>query len=261
MSDKRRVEGKVAIVTGAGQGMGEAVAKKLSSEGAKLALVDIESSGIAKVAHDIRHLGPLFQKEGEVEVIEIQADVTLSANVLNMVEKVVDRFGTIDILVNNAGVLRPTKLLDIPEDEWDWVIDVNMKGTFLCTQAVIPVMIKQKSGVIVNFSSTAGKNISTAGGIHYTASKAGTLGITRHAAKEVAPYNIRVNAVCPGLIDTPMVRGTLSEEHIKGYEDSFPIPRMGQPEEVADLVAFLVSDESSYITGAALDINGGDLMI
>ena len=250
LSRKRGIDDKVAIVTGAGQGMGETVAKKLSIEGAKVALVDIETEGIAKVARSIKS-----------DVIEVQADVTKAADMSNMVEKVVDKFGTIDILINNAGVLRPTKLIDISEEEWDWVIDVNMKGTFLCTQAVLPIMIKQKSGAIVNFSSTAGKNISTAGGVHYTAAKAGILGITRHTAMEVAPYNIRVNAVCPGLIDTPMVRGTLSAERIKGYEDSFPIPRMGQAEEVADLVAFLVSNESSYITGAALDINGGDLMI
>ena len=135
------------------------------------------------------------------------------------------------------------------------------RGTYLCSRAVLPAMQKAGWGRIVNFSSTAGKNISTVGGAHYTAAKAGILGFTRHLAKEVARNGITVNSVCPGLIDTEMVRETISDERTKAYAESFPIPRLGEPDEVAELVAFLASDRAAYITGASLDINGGDLMI
>jgi 3-oxoacyl-[acyl-carrier protein] reductase len=178
-----------------------------------------------------------------------------------MIAQIADRFGGVDILVNNAGVLRPTKVIDIPEEEWDFVVDVNLKGTFLCSQAVLSTMQKAGWGRIINFSSTAGKNVSTVGGAHYTAAKAGILGFTRHLAKEVARDGITVNAVCPGLIDTEMVRATISDERVRAYAESFPIPRLGRPEEVAELVAFLASEQAAYITGASLDINGGDLMI
>jgi NAD(P)-dependent dehydrogenase (short-subunit alcohol dehydrogenase family) len=170
-------------------------------------------------------------------------------------------YEAIHILINNAGVLRPTKVIEIPEAEWDWVVAVNLKGTFLCSQAVLPAMQAAGWGRIVNFSSTAGKNVSTVGGAHYTAAKAGVLGFTRHLAKEVAADGITVNAVCPGLIDTEMVRATIDDARCDAYARSFPIPRLGLPEEVAELVAFLASDRAAYITGASLDINGGDLMI
>ena len=179
----------------------------------------------------------------------------------NLINGALEAFGSVDILVNNAGVLYPTKVTDITESEWDTVIDVNLKGTFLCSQAVIEPMSASGWGRIINFSSTAGKNISTVGGAHYTAAKAGILGFTRHLAKEVASNGITVNAICPGLIDTEMVRATIDESRIRAYEQGFPISRLGQPEEVAELVAFLASDRAAYITGASLDINGGDLMI
>ena len=152
-------------------------------------------------------------------------------------------------------------MIDIEEDEWDWVIAVNLKGTYLCSRAVLPAMRKEGWGRIVNFSSTAGKSTSTVGGAHYTAAKAGVLGFTRHLAREAAAYGITVNAVCPGLIDTEMVRGTIPDEKARAYAASFPIQRMGEPSEVAELVAFLASDRAAYITGASLDINGGDLTI
>ena len=158
-------------------------------------------------------------------------------------------------------MLRPTPVIDIEEDEWDFVVGVNLKGTYLCSRAVLPTMRSQGWGRIVNFSSTAGKNVSTVGGAHYTAAKAGILGFTRHLAKEEAGYGITVNSVCPGLIDTEMVRDTISDDRADAYAASFPIQRLGLPEEVAELVAFLASDRASYITGASLDINGGDLMI
>ena len=176
-------------------------------------------------------------------------------------DQATDSLGAAHILINNAGVLRPTPVIDIEEDEWDFVVGVNLKGTYLCSRAVLPAMRSQGWGRIVNFSSTAGKNVSTVGGAHYTAAKAGILGFTRHLAKEEAGYGITVNSVCPGLIDTEMVRDTISDERADAYAASFPIQRLGEPEEVAELVAFLASDRASYITGASLDINGGDLMI
>ena len=156
----------------------------------------------------------------------LQADVSRKREVQRMVEEAVRRFGR---LINNAGILYPTRMEDIPEEEWDRIMDVNLKGTFLCAHAIIPLMKKGGGGKIVNFSSSAGKSVSTIGGAHYTASKAGVLGLTRHLAKELAPYNINVNAVCPGLIDTEMVRETISLGKIRSYEKSFPISRLGTP--------------------------------
>ncbi len=243
----------VAIVTGAGQGIGRAVARTLAEQGAHLVVNDLDESNAESTAEEL--------KSSVTTAFHFQADVTDAPGVQAMVDWTADTFGAVHILVNNAGILFPTSVMDIDEDEWDRVIDVNLKGAFLCSKAVLPHMREAGWGRIVNFSSTAGKNISTVGGAHYTAAKAGVLGFTRHLAREVAPYNITVNAVCPGLIDTEMVRGTIDEERTRDYARSFPIPRLGRPEEVAVLVAFLASDQAAYITGASLDINGGDLMI
>ena len=244
---------RVAIVTGAGQGMGRAVAMRLSAEGARVVANDVNEEAAARTAKGVQEAGG--------EAIAVAGDVTSSGDVANIVDAALNRYGRIDILVNNAGVLRPTKVIDIEEDEWDWVIAVNLKGTYLCSRAVLPAMRKGGWGRIVNFSSTAGKSTSTVGGAHYTAAKAGVLGFTRHLAREAAAYGVTVNAVCPGLIDTEMVRGTIPDEKARAYADSFPIQRMGEPSEVAELVAFLASDRAAYITGASLDINGGDLTI
>ena len=172
----------------------------------------------------------------------------------------IEHYGTISILVNNAGILYPTRIEQITKPEWDQVLDVNLNGTFLCSQAVLETMKKNGFGRIVNMSSSAGRSVSTLGGAHYTAAKAGVLGFTRALAKEVAPFGITVNAICPGLIDTEMVRAECTPEQISAYEVSFPISRLGQPYEIAQLVLFLTTD-AAYITGASIDINGGDLMI
>ena len=245
---------RVAIITGAGQGMGKAVALNLASESCNIVINDLnEKSGLDTI-HQIN-------SSYDAKAIFIKGNVISKGDIENTVNSALDEFGRIDILVNNAGVLRPTKVIDIEEDEWDFVIDVNLKGTYMFSRGVLPEMQKNGWGRIVNFSSTAGKNISTVGGAHYTSAKAGILGFTRHLAKEVAEYGITVNSVCPGLIDTEMVQSTISKELSEKYANSFPIKRLGKPVEVADLVSFLVSDKAAYITGASLDINGGDLMI
>ena len=244
---------RVAIVTGGAQGMGRAVAELLAKDGVSVVINDINKEAIEKVAGELEDLG--------LNVKPVVGDVTSSKDVGILVKETVAEFGTVNILINNAGVLRPTKVIDIEESEWDFVVGVNLKGTFLCSKAVLPYMQSQKWGRIVNFSSTAGKNVSTIGGAHYTSAKAGILGFTRHLAKESAEYGVTVNSVCPGLIDTEMVQSTISEEKKQEYASSFPINRLGQVQEVADLVGFLVSDKAAYITGASLDINGGDLMI
>ncbi len=245
--------GRVAIVTGAGQGMGRAVARALAARGAKVVVNDRIAESAEAAAAELRDAGG--------DAIALVADVVDRVAVQRMVAGTMESYGGVQILINNAGILRPTKVIDIPEEEWDQVIAVNLKGTFLCSQAVLPAMRAAGWGRIVNFSSTAGKNVSTVGGAHYTAAKAGVLGFTRHLAKEVAADGITVNAVCPGLIDTEMVRATIDDAKLAAYAASFPISRVGLPEEVAELVAFLASDRAAYITGASLDINGGDLMI
>jgi NAD(P)-dependent dehydrogenase (short-subunit alcohol dehydrogenase family) len=247
------LDGHVALVTGAARGMGRAIARTLAAAGAAIAVNDLHPDGIAEVVEELTGLGGT--------AVGVAADVTSSPAVRRIVDDVSGSLGPIDILVNNAGLLRPTRFLDIPEDEWAAVVSTNLTGTFLCAQAVLPGMQRLGWGRIVNLSSTAGKNVSTVGGAHYTAAKAGVLGLTRHLANEVAGDGITVNAVCPGLIDTDMVRSTISPAAVARYAAGFPIPRLGLPEEVAELVTFLASNRAAYITGASLDINGGDLMI
>lgn len=250
---ERTLDGRVALVTGAGRGIGRAIALALAEAGAGVAVNDLAPDGLKSVAEELRHRG--------AQVCAVAGSVAAEDDVHRMVAEVDDALGPVTVLVNNAGLLRPTPFAQIPVEEWHAVLEVNVTGTFLCAQAVLSGMQAAGWGRIVNMSSTAGKNVSTVGGAHYTAAKAAVLGLTRHLAREVAEYGITVNAVCPGLIDTDMVRATISPAEVERYADSFPIARLGEPREVARLVQFLASDDAAYITGASLDINGGDLMI
>ena len=247
------LKGKVAIVTGAGRGMGQAIAHTMARNGASVVLNDLDEETVTKSTSGISHFNS--------EVVSDVGDVSNSAYVEEMILRTLGRFNSVDILVNNAGVLRPTPIVDITEEEWDFVVSGNLKTTFLCSKSVIPIMQEREWGRIINISSSAGKNISTIGGAHYTAAKAAVLGFTRHMAKEVAGLGITVNAICPGLIDTEMVRSTITPQQTRKYAESFPTQRLGKPKEIADLVSFLSSEQAAYITGASIDINGGDLMI
>jgi NAD(P)-dependent dehydrogenase (short-subunit alcohol dehydrogenase family) len=244
---------RVAIITGSGQGMGADCARRLAKVGARLVLLDIRRETLESVADELRSEG--------ASVETFVGDVARAQDAESVVRLALDRFGQVDILVNAAGVLRPTRIFDLTEEEWDWVVGVSLKGSFLMSRAVVNSMKGRGWGRIVHFSSTAGKTVSTLGGCHYTAAKHGILGLTRALAKELAPFGITVNAVCPGLIDTEMVRETIPSEKIREYAAGFPIPRLGESREVAELVCFLVGPHAAYITGAALDINGGDLMV
>lgn len=247
------LKGRIAIVTGAGRGIGRAIAEKLAGSGARVAACDIHLPDAGETARIL--------SSHEQASFAACVDVTDEGSIESMLAEVEDRLGPADILVNNAGIMFRTRILDILSEEWEKTLKVNLTGPFLLTRAVLPGMKERGFGRVVNISSSAGRSVSTLGGAHYTASKAGLLGLTRAAAKEVAPYGITVNAICPGLIGTEMVRKTTSKEELEGFLDSFPIQRIGTPEEVGDLVVFLCSGKASYITGACIDINGGDLMI
>ncbi len=248
-----KLHNQVAIVTGAAQGMGAAIAGRLAAEGAKVVLSDVNVEKVVGVADRI-------STAANSSTMATKTDVTKEDEVAEMVEMAIEHYGTVGILVNNAGILYPTRVDNLTKAEWDEVIDVNLNGSFLCSKAVLPIMKANNFGRIVNMSSSAGRSVSTLGGVHYTAAKAGVLGLTRGMAKEVAPFGITVNAICPGLIDTEMARENCTPEQLRAYEESFPIPRLGTPEEVAQLIIFLAID-AAYITGASIDINGGDLMM
>jgi NAD(P)-dependent dehydrogenase (short-subunit alcohol dehydrogenase family) len=244
---------RVALVTGAGSGMGAACARRLGADHLAVVLFDVRPEPLERVSDDVRRAG--------AEVETVVGDIAEPSDVARTVRDAIDRFGSLDVAVNAAGVAESTRFFELTLEEWRRVLDVNLTGAFLLTHAAAGPMRERGWGRIVHFSSTAGKTVSTLGGAHYTVSKHGVLGLVRAAGKELAPFGITVNAVCPGLIDTPMVRAFTTEEQRTTYARSFPIARLGEPEEVAELVAFLASDGAAYITGAAVDINGGDLMV
>ncbi len=241
---------RVALVTGAVRGFGRAISERLAARGASVAVNVRDPERAEATARLLRDRG-----------FAVPGDLAKPEDLESIVARTLDRFGRIDILVNNAAVALSTRFEKITEEEWRRTFEVNVTAVFLLTRAVLPAMKSQGYGRIVNLSSTAGKTVSTLGGAHYTASKAALLGLTRASAKELGPYGITVNAVCPGLFDTELTRENATPEQLAAAAQSFPIRRLGEPVEVADLVCFLASEAAGYITGAALDINGGDLMV
>jgi len=247
----RKLEGKVAVVTGASRGIGRAIALKLADEGAK---VVVNYSGSQAKAEEVV---AMIQENGG-EAIAVQASVSQTEEVTALMDTAVKTFGSLDILVNNAGITRDNLLMRMKEDEWDDVLDTNLKGVFLCTKAVTRQMMKQRAGRIINISSIVGV-AGNAGQANYVAAKAGVIGLTKTTAKELASRNILVNAIAPGFIETEMT-DQLPEELKQGMLTQIPLAKLGQPEDIAKAVAFLASDDANYMTGQTLNIDGGMVM-
>jgi acetoin reductase-like protein len=254
-----RLRNKVAIVTGAGSGIGHAIALALAKEGANVVIGDVKEDSARTTATEIEAM--------RRKTLVVKCDVRSSSEVENMVQKTLEKFGKINILVNNAGVSTMALVVDMTEEEWDFNLDVNAKGAFLCSRAVARQMIKQgEGGKIINLGSIAGKS-GEQYYAHYNASKAAVIAFTASLARELAPYKINVNAVCPGSVQTSMqlrelkwgakLRG-MPEEEIKEWMVAItPLGRLEQPEDVAKLVVFLASEEADFITGQAINVDGG----
>lgn len=236
---------KVAIVTGAGQGIGKASALKLAERGVSVVIADINLDVAKKAAEEI-------SKKTNVMILPIKVDIADENSVKEMVSTTVEKFGTVDVLVNNAGICRPIKDLEsVEKSEWDAIINVNLMGAVYCCKAVMPIFKEKKYGKIINMASLAGENGSMAVSTAYGATKAGVINLTKSLAKQLGKYNITVNAIAPGLIATDMTADL-------GYDpETIPMKRLGTPEDVAGAVCFLESDDSDYITGLTIDVNGG----
>lgn len=247
----RKLEGKSAVVTGASRGIGRAIALQLASEGAR---VVVNYSGSQAKAEDV--VAQVVANGGEA--IAVQASVASADDVQALMAKALETFGSIDILVNNAGITRDNLLMRMKEEEWDDVMNTNLKGVFLCTKAVTRQMMKQRAGRIINIASIVGV-AGNAGQANYVAAKAGVIGLTKTTAKELASRNILVNAIAPGFITTEMT-AELPEELKAGMMTQIPLAKLGQPEDIAKAVVFLASDDSQYITGQTLHIDGGMVM-
>jgi NAD(P)-dependent dehydrogenase (short-subunit alcohol dehydrogenase family) len=248
-----RFAGAVAMITGTALGIGAATARAFAREGARVAMLDIDEPRNAAVGDEVKTLGG--------DPLVLRADVTASADVRRAVEAITARWGRVDILVNNAGGFATMRLTeDIPDDEWETIFRFNVTSAFLCTKAVLPIMKRQRSGRIVNFSSV----VARAGAIpvtsHYASAKAAIVGFTRHLALEVGPHGITVNAVAPGTTLTERVRAVRSPEESRKIAERVPLRRLGEPDDIADVVLFLASDSARYMTGAVLDVNGGLVM-
>ena len=242
---------RVAIVTGSGQGIGREIALLLAERGASVVISDVNEATARAVAAEI--------ESKNVKSIAVTTNVTVSAEVNKLVEQALSSFGHIDILVNNAGITKDNLLMRMSEADWDLVLSINLKGAFLCTQAVIRHMMKQRWGRIVNIASVVGV-IGNAGQANYSASKAGLIGLTKSTAREIASRGITVNAVAPGFIDTGMTQ-KLTENVKQEFLKQIPVGYFGLPKDVANAVAFLASEEAHYITGQVLNVNGGLAMV
>ncbi|MEK4305366.1 3-oxoacyl-[acyl-carrier-protein] reductase [Oceanobacillus sp. FSL K6-0251] len=245
------LQGQTAVVTGASRGIGRAIALELSKNGANVIVNYSGSEAKAEeVVGEIQELG--------VKAVKVQANISEEESVKQLMKQAVEEFGSIDILVNNAGITKDNLLMRMKEDEFDQVIQTNLKGTFLCTKAVTRQMMKQKSGRIINVASIVGVS-GNPGQANYVAAKAGVIGLTKTTAKELASRNILVNAVAPGFISTDMT-DLLSEEQQESLLQLVPLARLGKPEDVARVVRFLASEDANYITGQTIHIDGGMVM-
>jgi len=242
------LDGRVALVTGARGGIGLATARALAAEGAKLVLGDV-----ASLDETIRALEQAGAGPGDT--VGVKLDVTSAADAEAAVSLALERFGRLDILVNNAGVGKPAPLAEVTDELWDWIIDINLKGAFICARAAAPKL--GAGGSIVNIASLAGRASSPSMACAYSASKAGLLGLTRHLAKELAPRGIRVNAVNPGLIDTAIHAKAGMPDRTERFRAVIPMGRAGSADEVARVILWLLSDEASYVTGALVPVGGG----
>jgi len=245
------LKGKVALVTGASRGIGRAIALELAKNGANVAVNYAGSENKAQaVVEEIEQLG--------VKAVKFQADVSVESDVKAMVKEVISQFGALDILVNNAGITKDNLLMRMKVDEFEQVMDTNLKGAFICTKAVTRQMMKQKAGRIINVASIVGVS-GNPGQANYTAAKAGVIGLTKSTAKELASRNILINAVAPGFISSDMT-DQLTDEQKAGLLDLIPLDKLGNPEDVAKTVRFLASDDANYITGQTIHIDGGMVM-
>jgi 3-oxoacyl-[acyl-carrier protein] reductase len=242
-----RLQDKVAIITGAGRGIGQATALKFGREGAKVATCDINADLAQEAAALVVAAGG--------EAAGFQVDVRDKASISRMVEAVVARYGRIDCLVNNAGIVQDSTLKNMTDEQFDSVIDINLKGVYNCTRVVVDVMLKQNSGVILNTSSIVGI-YGNFGQTNYAASKFGVIGMVKTWARELGRKGIRANAVCPGFVSTPIL-GKIPEKVLQALEERVPLGRLARPEEIANTFAFLASDEASYINGAVIEVSGG----
>ena len=241
------IEGKIALVTGGGRGLGKAICTALAKEGALVALTDLYSAD--QTAKEVESIGQ--------QAMPFSADVVKESEVQAMVDKIVDEWGGIDILVNNVGGDHAYLLEDMPQSEWNWNMDINMKGLFNCTKIVSEVMKKRGGGKIVNISSLAGLRMTLYGSIAYSTAKAGVLGFTRHCAFELGPQKINVNAVCPGPTLTEVVKSRITPEVKERVHQTTPLQDFTYPEDQADAVVFLASDRARMITGTSLLVDGG----
>ena len=251
MTDRANLEGQIAVVTGASRGIGKAIAKELAAQGAT---VVINYNGSEAKADEVKH--EIVEKGGCAQCM--QCNVADYEGCEAFIKAVIEQFGRIDILVNNAGITKDALLMRMKKEDFEDVINVNLVGTFNVTKNVIPYMIKQRSGRIINISSVVGVS-GNAGQTNYSASKAGIIGFTKSLAKEVASRNILVNAVAPGFIETQMT-DVLKQEVKEEIAKNIPLRRMGTPEDVANVVKFLAGEQSSYITGQIINVDGGMLM-
>ena len=248
------LSGKVALVTGASSGIGAASAKLLAANGARVAINFHKNQAGAESVRDAI-------AAGDGAAIVVQADVTKASEVASLVQRTHDELGPIDIVVNNAGsLIERLRILELTEERWDEVIDLNLKSAFLVCRAVAASMMERKRGAIINLSSIAGRNGGALGSIHYSTAKGGLITFTKGLAKELGAFGIRVNAVSPGVIDTPYHEQFSTAEMMKGYVAAIPLGRVGTPDEVAEVICFLASDAASYLAGETIEINGGMFM-